>query len=61
MWDIPEDTNLDSKNINIMENRIGRGLLQIKVIKKTKPNQKKKDKKQMYSANLNWIQYFKNL
>lgn len=37
--------------------------LEIKVIKKTKPKKKKKRKikKQMYSANLNWIQYVKHL
>lgn len=62
MWHFPENTILDSKKVSVMKNRLERGLLQIKVIKKTKTKAKKrKIKKQMYSANLNWIQYVKHL
>ena len=41
MWHFPEHTILDSKKVSVMKNRLERGLLQIKVIKKTKTKPKK--------------------
>lgn len=61
MWHFPENTILDVEKVSIVKNRLERGLLEIKVIKKTKPKKKRKIKKQMYSADLNWIQYVKHL
>lgn len=61
MWHFPENTILDVEKVSIVKNRLETGLLEIKVIKKTKPKKKRKIKKQMYSADLNWIQYVKHL
>lgn len=44
MWHFPENTILDIEKVSVMRNRLEIGLLEIKVIKKTKPK-KKEDKK----------------
>lgn len=45
MWHFPENTILDVEKVSIVKNRLERGLLEIKVIKKTKPKKKKKEDK----------------
>lgn len=44
MWHFPENTILDIEKVSVVRNRLEIGLLEIKVIKKTKPK-KKEDKK----------------